>query len=101
MADKILHSVVWNASISEPCHPLCGGHSIQLVGLRRSLAGGKWHTFGHRLFHKASKYSVPMPDLIHTDIAQRKCLVFVKKSLKSIWLRKHKTDNCAITVNRN
>jgi hypothetical protein len=30
-------TVVWNAPISEPCHPLCGGHSIQLVGLRRSL----------------------------------------------------------------
>src|ERR1700681_3979001 len=31
-------TVVWNASMSEPSHPLCRGHSTRLVGLRRSLA---------------------------------------------------------------
>jgi hypothetical protein len=44
---------------------------------------------------------MPTPDLIHADIAQRKCLVFFEKSLKSIRLGKHKPDNCAITGNRN
>src|ERR1700726_4404881 len=31
-------TVVWNASMSEPRHPLCEGYYTRLVGLRRSLA---------------------------------------------------------------
>src|ERR1700686_3092914 len=31
-------TVVWNASMSEPRHPLCEGDYTRLVGLRRSLA---------------------------------------------------------------
>src|ERR1700738_2114143 len=31
-------TVVWNASMSAPRHPLCEGYYTRLVGLRRSLA---------------------------------------------------------------
>src|ERR1700730_15316463 len=33
-------TVVWNASMSEPRHPLCEGYYTRLGGLRRSLASG-------------------------------------------------------------
>src|SRR3984893_181638 len=37
-------TVVWNASMSEPRHPLCEGYYTRLVGLRRSLA--RYSRFG-------------------------------------------------------
>src|SRR3984893_195247 len=46
-------TVVWNASMSEPRHPLCEGYYTRLVGLRRSLASDGVALGGKRRCHGA------------------------------------------------
>src|SRR6202048_176045 len=44
-------TVVWNASMSEPRHPLCEGYYTRLVGLRRSLARNGGSRMGHSVLY--------------------------------------------------